>query len=39
VPSESYITYLWRQARRDDYLMREASGALRTRTWPPLADA
>jgi len=38
VPSETYITFLWRQACRDDYLMREASGALRTRTWPALAD-
>ena len=31
-----YIQYLWRQVQRDDYLMREASGALRQRTWPSL---
>jgi len=36
VSHDSYVQYLWRQAKRDDYLMRDASGALRTRTWPPL---
>jgi aminoglycoside phosphotransferase (APT) family kinase protein len=38
VAQDAYVRYLWRQAMRDDYLMREASGALRTRTWPPLRD-
>jgi aminoglycoside phosphotransferase (APT) family kinase protein len=37
VDDKRYIQYLWRQVQRDDYLMREASGALRQRTWPPLA--
>jgi aminoglycoside phosphotransferase (APT) family kinase protein len=37
VSHDAYVQYLWRQARRDDYLMRDASGALRTRTWPPLS--
>jgi len=32
-----YVRELWRQVQRDDYLMREASGALRERTWPPLS--
>ena len=32
-----YVRQLWRQTQRDDYLMREASGALRERTWPPLS--
>ena len=38
VDSQDYIRYLWRRTQRDDHLMREASGALRSRTWPPLAD-
>jgi hypothetical protein len=38
VAQDTYVRYLWRQAMRDDYLMRDASGALRTRTWPPLRD-
>lgn len=38
VSGEDYIRFLWRQTQRDDHLMREASGALRTRTWPPLFD-
>jgi aminoglycoside phosphotransferase (APT) family kinase protein len=38
VAQDSYVRYLWQQARRDDYLMRDASGALRRRTWPPLSD-
>jgi aminoglycoside phosphotransferase (APT) family kinase protein len=37
VSQDTYVQYLWRQAKRDDYLMRDASGALRTRTWPPLS--
>ena len=37
VSHDAYVQYLWRQAKRDDYLMRDASGALRTRTWPPLS--
>jgi aminoglycoside phosphotransferase (APT) family kinase protein len=36
VDDERYIRYQWRQVQRDDYLMREASGALRHRAWPPL---
>jgi len=36
VDQEVYVGYLWRQVRRDDYLMREASGQLTERTWPPL---
>lgn len=39
VEPATYVQYLWRRAMRDDYLMREASGALRTRTWPPLRDS
>ena len=38
VTSEDYIRYLWRRTQRDDHLMREASGALRTRSWPALTD-
>jgi aminoglycoside phosphotransferase (APT) family kinase protein len=38
VASELYVRHLWHQTQRDDYLMRGASGALRTRTWPPLTD-
>ncbi|OBI99540.1 phosphotransferase [Mycobacterium alsense] len=33
----AYVTQLWRGIKRDDYLMRAASGALRNRTWPPLS--
>jgi aminoglycoside phosphotransferase (APT) family kinase protein len=32
----TYVAQLWRGIKRDDYLMRTASGALRHRTWPPL---
>lgn len=32
----TYVAQLWRGVKRDDYLMRSASGALRNRTWPPL---
>jgi aminoglycoside phosphotransferase (APT) family kinase protein len=38
VGSEDFICYLWRRTQRDDYLMRTASGVLRTRTWPELSD-
>jgi len=38
VGSEDFIRYLWRRTQRDDYLMRNASGVLRTRTWPELSD-
>ncbi|CAJ1510692.1 phosphotransferase family protein [[Mycobacterium] burgundiense] len=31
-----YVAQLWRGIKRDDYLTRTASGALRSRTWPPL---
>lgn len=33
----AYVAQLWRGIKRDDYLMRTASGALRNRTWPPLS--
>lgn len=36
VSDEDYVRYLWNKVHRDDYLMRTASGALHTRTWPPL---
>lgn len=38
VGSEDFVRYLWRRTQRDDYLMRHASGVLRTRTWPELSD-
>ncbi len=31
-----YLDYHWRRQRRDDHLMRFASGALFDRSWPPL---
>jgi aminoglycoside phosphotransferase (APT) family kinase protein len=31
-----YTRYLWNCVMRDDHLRRHASGALATRTWPPL---
>jgi aminoglycoside phosphotransferase (APT) family kinase protein len=34
-----YVTQLWRGIKRDDYLTRTASGALRRRTWPELHDS
>ncbi|MDA4108119.1 phosphotransferase family protein [Mycolicibacterium holsaticum] len=34
-----YVTQLWRGIKRDDYLTRTASGALRHRTWPDLHDS
>jgi aminoglycoside phosphotransferase (APT) family kinase protein len=38
VSDEDYVRYAWRRVQRDDYLFRTASGALATRTWPPLED-
>ncbi|WP_319447729.1 MULTISPECIES: phosphotransferase family protein [unclassified Mycobacterium] len=32
-----YVAQLWRGIKRDDFLMRTASGALYHRTWPPLS--
>jgi aminoglycoside phosphotransferase (APT) family kinase protein len=37
VPFERYLDYHWRRLRRDDHLMREASGALYERSWPELS--
>nr|WP_090276962.1 phosphotransferase family protein [Mycolicibacterium komanii]CRL70667.1 putative aminoglycoside phosphotransferase [Mycolicibacterium komanii] len=34
-----YVTQMWRGIKRDDYLTRTASGALRHRTWPELHDS
>ncbi|KUI34578.1 phosphotransferase [Mycobacterium sp. IS-1590] len=34
-----YVAQLWRGIKRDDYLTRTASGALRRRTWPELHDS
>lgn len=36
VSDEDYVRVLWGSVLRDDHLMRNASGALHTRTWPPL---
>ncbi len=36
VPFEDYVAYHWRRLRRDDHLMRHASGALFERGWPDL---
>jgi Phosphotransferase enzyme family len=36
VSDDQYVGYLWNKTMRDDHLMRTASGALHTRTWPPL---
>jgi hypothetical protein len=38
VDERTYVAQLWRGIKRDDYLMRTASGALRDRTWPPLFE-
>jgi aminoglycoside phosphotransferase (APT) family kinase protein len=38
VGDEDYVRYAWRRVQRDDELLRTASGALATRTWPPLTD-
>ena len=34
--SGQYIAHLWRRSQREGWLGRESSGALRTRSWPPL---
>jgi aminoglycoside phosphotransferase (APT) family kinase protein len=36
VSFEDYVAYHWRRLRRDDHLMRHASGALYERGWPDL---
>jgi len=36
VSDERYVAYLWNKVMRNDDLMAGASGALRTRGWPPL---
>jgi aminoglycoside phosphotransferase (APT) family kinase protein len=36
VPFEQYLDYHWRRLRRDDHLMRDASGAMYERSWPEL---
>lgn len=36
VTDADYVRVLWNKVMRDDHLMRTASGALHTRTWPPL---
>lgn len=36
VTFEDYLDYHWRRLRRDDHLMRHASGALYERGWPEL---
>lgn len=36
VEFEDYLAYHWRRLRRDDHLMRHASGALYERSWPDL---
>jgi aminoglycoside phosphotransferase (APT) family kinase protein len=38
VSDEDYVRYAWRRVQRDDELLRPASGALATRTWPDLSD-
>lgn len=38
VSDEDYVRYAWRRVQRDDELLRSASGALATRTWPDLFD-
>lgn len=39
ISERDYVTQLWRGIKRDDYLTRTASGALRRRTWPPLTHS
>lgn len=39
IDEAAYVQHLWTSLKRDDYLMRSASGALRSRTWPPLPPA
>jgi aminoglycoside phosphotransferase (APT) family kinase protein len=36
VTMDEYLDYHWRRLRRDDHLMRFASGVLYQRSWPPL---
>jgi hypothetical protein len=36
VTLEDYVGYHWNRLRRDDHLMRHASGALFDRGWPDL---
>ena len=36
VPDADYVRYMWNKVLRDDHLMRNASGALHLRHWPPL---
>ncbi|HEY7106154.1 MAG TPA: phosphotransferase family protein [Acidimicrobiia bacterium] len=36
VTDDDYLRYAWRRLQRDDFLLRNASGALATRTWPPI---
>jgi prepilin-type processing-associated H-X9-DG protein len=36
IDERDYVAQLWRGIKRDDFLTRAASGALRHRTWPPL---
>lgn len=36
VGMDDYLDYHWRRLRRDDHLMRVASGVLFDRSWPPL---
>jgi aminoglycoside phosphotransferase (APT) family kinase protein len=38
VTDEQYVHYLWHRVQREDDLAKTASGALATRTWPPLFD-
>ncbi|WP_261574314.1 phosphotransferase family protein [Frankia gtarii] len=38
VGDDDFTRYLWNRVMRDDHLMRHASGALHSRTWPPLTD-
>jgi aminoglycoside phosphotransferase (APT) family kinase protein len=37
VTDDDYVRYMWNKVLRDDYLMRNASGALHHRHWPPLS--
>lgn len=39
VDESDYVAQLWRGIKRDDYLTRTASGALRERTWPALTHS
>ena len=37
VTDDDYVRYMWNKVLRDDHLMRNASGALHQRHWPPLS--